>query len=180
MNETDIVVKIYMALLVTERNARLPLLRYDATATIFMLVPLVAHMRNAPLSKVLSTFMSDGVLYFTVVSLCNLVNMIYFGIPKVPNPALNGPLALTFTTMMASRIVLHLRSAAPGIHSQSQNTGPSGSSRHSNIVPKFRNGDVSVVPDVHLQSVGRQMEGGLQVSYAGVIVDVETEINVEK
>ncbi|KAH8922858.1 hypothetical protein BT69DRAFT_1297616 [Atractiella rhizophila] len=142
MNETDIVVKIHMALLVAERNARLPLLLYDATTTIFMLLPSVAHMRNAPLSKVLSTFMSDGVLYFTVMSLCNLVNMIYF--------------------------------------SQSQNTGPSGSSSHSNIVPKFRNGDVSAVPDVHLQSVGRQMEGGLQVSYAGVIVDVETEINVEK
>ncbi|KAH8928801.1 hypothetical protein BT69DRAFT_1293049 [Atractiella rhizophila] len=44
----------------------------------------------------------------------------------------------------------------------------------------FRNGDVSAVPDVHLQSVGRRMEGGLQASYAGVIVDVETEINVEK
>ncbi|KAH8930579.1 hypothetical protein BT69DRAFT_1379769 [Atractiella rhizophila] len=98
--------------------------------------------------------------------------------PTVPNPALNGPLALTFTTMMASRIVLHLRSAASGSHGQ--NTGPSASSGRSNIVPKFRNGDVSAVPDVHLQSVGRRMEGGLQASYAGVIVDVETEINVEK
>ncbi|KAH8930614.1 hypothetical protein BT69DRAFT_1291641 [Atractiella rhizophila] len=134
-------------------------------------LPLVAHMRNAPLSKVLSTFMRDGVLYFTVVSLCNLVNMIYFrpffelanlklSIPTVPNPALKGPLALTFTTMMASHIVLQeviAKTPAP-------------------VVPL----GTAISFQSFGMSVGRRMEGGLQVSYAGVIVDVETEINVEK
>ncbi|KAH8918175.1 hypothetical protein BT69DRAFT_1285927, partial [Atractiella rhizophila] len=51
------------------------------------------------------------------------------------------------------------------------------------IGPKFWNRNKTNVhepPEVHLQSVGRRIEGGLQVSYTGVIVEVETETNVEK
>ncbi|KAH8925587.1 hypothetical protein BT69DRAFT_1318132 [Atractiella rhizophila] len=133
-----------------------PLLLYDTTATIFMLVPLITQSRNAPLTRLLSTFMHDGILYFIIVSICNLVNVVYFSIPAEVNPTLNSPLTLTFTPIMASRIVLHLRSVASNSNS--------------------REGDS------HFQGVGRGMrrEGDLHLSYGGVRVDVETEINVEK
>ncbi|KAH8925585.1 hypothetical protein BT69DRAFT_1101014 [Atractiella rhizophila] len=138
----------------------IPLLLYDTTATIFMLVPLISHWREAPPTRLISIFMRDGIAYFIIVSICNLVNVVYFSFPKEVNPTLNCPLTLTFTTIMASRIVLHLRSVVPGTNSREGGSGSSG-----------RN--------VHLQTVGRRPEG-LHLSYSGVIVKVETETNVDK
>ncbi|KAH8918177.1 hypothetical protein BT69DRAFT_598537 [Atractiella rhizophila] len=149
-----------------------PLLLYDTAATIFMLVPLLTQWRTAPPTHLISTFMRDGILYFIIVSICNLVNVVYFSIPKELNPTFNCPLTLTFTTMMASRIVLHLRAIAPGSNSREGDSSRSGS------FPKFRNANKP--SDLHLHSVGRRREGDLHLSYGGVRVDVETEINVEK
>ncbi|KAH8914365.1 hypothetical protein BT69DRAFT_1290328, partial [Atractiella rhizophila] len=117
----------------------IPLLLYDTTATIFMLVPLLAHWRNTTPTRLLSIFMRDGVLYFIIVFACNLVNAVYFSVPGVLVPALNTPLAISFTTMMATRIVLHIRSAAHGSNSCDDDIGNTGGSYgHNNTVPKFR------------------------------------------
>ncbi|KAH8922485.1 hypothetical protein BT69DRAFT_1282225, partial [Atractiella rhizophila] len=107
---------------------RIPLLLYDTTATIFMLVPLLAHWRNTTLTRLLSIFMRDGILYFIIVFACNLVNAVYFSVPGVLVPALNTPLAISFTTMMASRIVLHIRCAAYGSNSRDDDIGNIGGS----------------------------------------------------
>ncbi|KAH8925586.1 hypothetical protein BT69DRAFT_1348604 [Atractiella rhizophila] len=160
-----------------------PLLLYDTTATIFMLVPLISHWREAPPTRLISIFLRDGIAYFIIVSICNLVNVVYFSIPTEINPTLNCPLTLTFTTIMASRIVLHLRSVAPGSNSREGGSSRSGSSGRINTVPKFRSfnrPDFREPPDAHIHSVGRRIEGGLQVSNAVVMVNVEVETNVEK
>ncbi|KAH8927583.1 hypothetical protein BT69DRAFT_764566 [Atractiella rhizophila] len=92
----------------------LPPLLYDTTATIFALIPLIRHWRISPRPRprLLTIFLRDGMLYFLVASTCNLVNVIYFLMPNVTNKALNAPLTIAFTTMMASRIVLNLRSGS--------------------------------------------------------------------
>ncbi|KAH8922486.1 hypothetical protein BT69DRAFT_237652 [Atractiella rhizophila] len=157
----------------------LPLLLYDTTATIFMLKPVLAHCGTTPPSRLLSIFLRDGVLYFIIVFACNLINLIYFCIPSVLIPGLNSSLAILFTTMMASRIVLHLRSVAnsPG--------GSNASATHgqSNTSPKFRNlfkSDVAELPDAPLRSGVRRIDGGMEAAYADVIVTVEADTNMEK
>ncbi|KAH8918173.1 hypothetical protein BT69DRAFT_1285926 [Atractiella rhizophila] len=161
-----------------------PVLLYDTTATVFMLIPVLTNWRNVPPTRLLTIFMRDGVLYFIIVSACNLVNVIYFSMASTPNPALNGPLAMAFTTMMASRIVLHLRSAAPRLNSREGDINRSDMYGRSNTAPKFRSANKPDVhqppPDSYLQSVGRRTEGELPVSYVDVIVNIETEINDEK
>ncbi|KAH8926180.1 hypothetical protein BT69DRAFT_1029297 [Atractiella rhizophila] len=143
-----------------------PLLLYDATATAFMLMTPIIQGPNPTRSRLLSVFLRDGLLYFVIVSLCNLINVIYFFIPGQPNRTLNGPLTVTFTTMMASRIVLHLRTVAPDPNSQDGGGKRSGDGGGcGNAAPNFR------TPD---------MEGWLRVSYPGVMVNVETLENAEK
>ncbi|KAH8926955.1 hypothetical protein BT69DRAFT_899235 [Atractiella rhizophila] len=162
----------------------IPPLLYDTTATVFMLIPLISHWRKSPRTRLLTIFARDGVIYFFVVFICNLVNVIYFSIPTVVNPVLNGPLTLVFTTMMASRIILHLRSAASDANSR--DGGPSsgsGPGRQNNIIPTVGGHnppDKQDGQEVHLQSLGRRMEGGFPVSYDSVVVDVETVTNLEK
>ncbi|KAH8920048.1 hypothetical protein BT69DRAFT_444843 [Atractiella rhizophila] len=134
-----------------------PLLLYDTTATMFTLVPIITHWNNTPPTRLLSIFIRDGVLYFIIVFICNLVNVIYFSVPRVLISSLNAPLAIAFTTMMASRIVLHLRSAACRLNSGDGGSA-SGSYGGNNTVPKFRSPRKW---DVGEQIGGRQMEDGL-------------------
>ncbi|KAH8928211.1 hypothetical protein BT69DRAFT_1277302 [Atractiella rhizophila] len=116
----------------------IPLLLYDTTATIFMLVPLLAQWHNTTPTRLLSIFMRDGVLYFIVFA-CNLVNAVYFSVPGVLVPALNAPHAVTFTAMMASRIVLHIRCASCGSNSGDNDVGNTGGSYGcNNAVPKVK------------------------------------------
>ncbi|KAH8927641.1 hypothetical protein BT69DRAFT_1330265 [Atractiella rhizophila] len=82
----------------------IPLLLYDTTATIFVIIRLITHWRQTPRTRLISIFVRDGVIYFVIVTACNLINAIYMSIPTELNPNFNAPLALTFTTMMASRI----------------------------------------------------------------------------
>ncbi|KAH8916374.1 hypothetical protein BT69DRAFT_784204 [Atractiella rhizophila] len=160
-----------------------PPLLYDTTATIFVTLPLISHWRKSQRTRLLTIFARDGVLYFFVIFVCNLVNVIYFSIPTVVNPVLNAPLPLIFTTMMASRIVLHLRSIAPVANSREE--GPSshsGSGRRNTITQFGSNNQPSTHGgrEVRLQSLGRRMEGGSPLNYEGVLVSVEQVTNLEK
>ncbi|KAH8920066.1 hypothetical protein BT69DRAFT_443357 [Atractiella rhizophila] len=180
-----------------------PPLLYDTTATVFMLIPLIRHWRTSGRTPLLTLFLRDGILYFLVVFICNFVNVIYFNIPNVTNQALNAPLAVAFTTMMASRIVLNLRSPSANIGS-----GDGGGSSHGGGVGggtgkmftksgnHFKPG-VGGEPEVHLQSLGRQttdlekayhhpafdrlnMSNPAVMGGRGVVVNIETVTNVEK
>ncbi|KAH8923550.1 hypothetical protein BT69DRAFT_1350104 [Atractiella rhizophila] len=162
----------------------IPPLLYDTTATIFALVPLIAHWRKTPRTRLLTIFARDGVLYFCVVFICNLINVIYFSIPTVANPVLNGPLTFTFTTMMASHLVLHLRTADVGANSRDGGTSGHSASRGRNtIVQPFASPnqlDKGAGPEIHLQKLRRRMEGDLQVGYDDLIVNIETVADMEK
>ncbi|KAH8915186.1 hypothetical protein BT69DRAFT_1356911 [Atractiella rhizophila] len=162
----------------------IPPLVYDTTATVFVILPLISHWRNTPRTRLLTIFARDGVLYFVVVSICNLVNAIYFSIPTVANPVLNIPLALAFTPMMASRIVLHLRSADLDANGQDRGT-PHGSSlaRRNNLTPKsgsHNQYDKRGGTELRRQSLGRRLEEVVPVSYGGVVVKIETATALEK
>ncbi|KAH8915188.1 hypothetical protein BT69DRAFT_1325515 [Atractiella rhizophila] len=162
----------------------IPPLLYDTAATIFIIVPLISHWRKTPRTRLLTIFARDGVLYFVVASVCNLVNVIYFSIPTTINPALNAPLSLTFTSIMATRIVLHLRSAGLVANGQDRGTSNGSSSgRRYNMTPKIWGNNQSAErgePEVHLQSLGRRVDGTLPVSYGGVVVKVETMTTLDK
>ncbi|KAH8927248.1 hypothetical protein BT69DRAFT_1347421 [Atractiella rhizophila] len=158
----------------------IPPVVYDTIATILVLVPLIKHWRNTPRTRLLTIFARDGLIYFVVVLISYLVNAIYFSIPSVVNPALNVPLPLAFTPMMASRIVLHLRTTGSDANSQDRRTSSSGSSgRRNNMLPKPGSHNQSREREVQLQSLGRRIESGLPVSYDGM-VHVETGKSLEK
>ncbi|KAH8914366.1 hypothetical protein BT69DRAFT_1358049 [Atractiella rhizophila] len=154
-----------------------PLLFYDTTATIFMLVWLIAQRQNGKLSLLPSVFFRDGVLYFVIVTICNLINVVFFSLPTERNPTLNCPLTLTFTSIMATRIVLHLRYVAKSVDSR----GSSRSFPHrcSDTLPKFRSFTIPEPSDTELQSEERRIEEKLRASYPGVMVDVEIETKME-
>ncbi|KAH8923960.1 hypothetical protein BT69DRAFT_1280987, partial [Atractiella rhizophila] len=136
---------------------KVPLLLYDTTATIFMLVSLIARRQNGQLNLLLSVFIRDGVLYFVIVSICNLINS-----PCRTQPNIELSATLTFTTIMASRIVLHLRFVSKSIDGD----GSSRSSPHgcNDTLPKFRSFNIHEPPDTELQSY-----------YPGVMIDIEVE-----
>ncbi|KAH8915189.1 hypothetical protein BT69DRAFT_1356913 [Atractiella rhizophila] len=161
----------------------IPALFYDTTATILVLIPLISHWRESPRTRLLTIFARDGAIYFIVVFICNLVNAVYFSIPTVLNPALNAPLPLTFTPMMASRIVLQLRSVNPAENSRGAGTtNGSGSGRRTDVIPKLgsHRPDPRGEVEVRLQSWERRIEGDLPVSYAGAVFKVETMTNLQK
>ncbi|KAH8927249.1 hypothetical protein BT69DRAFT_1347422 [Atractiella rhizophila] len=155
----------------------IPPLLYDTTATILMLIPLVRHWRKSPRTRLLTVFARDGILYFFVVFICNLVNVVYFSIPGVVNPVLNSPLALAFTTMMSSRIILHLRTACPEANSLDRRTSSGPDVERRNKDSHFGRHNQQ---ELNLQNLGRRLEGGLSGNYDGVVVHVETVTNLEK
>ncbi|KAH8916493.1 hypothetical protein BT69DRAFT_1355652 [Atractiella rhizophila] len=159
----------------------LPPLLYDTAATIFVFASLISHWRKTPRTRLLTIFAADGAIYFAVVFICNLMNAIYFSIPNVVNPLLNAPLPLIFTTIMASRIVLHLRAVGPAANSRDGgSSGGSGSQRRQNVIPKV-GAQNQPAPrgesEVRLQNLGRRMEGELPVNYE---VKIETAASLEK
>ncbi|KAH8928215.1 hypothetical protein BT69DRAFT_1329750 [Atractiella rhizophila] len=149
----------------------IPPLVYDTIATILVLVPLISHWRKSSLTRLLTIFARDGVIYFVVVFICNLINAVYFSIPNVPNPALNAPLTLIFIPMMTSRLVLHLRSAAaPVANSQASGNGFGRPNTMMPTLPAPNQTDEFREQEVHLQNLAGRMRGSLPVSYDGVAV----------
>ncbi|KAH8916368.1 hypothetical protein BT69DRAFT_1340280 [Atractiella rhizophila] len=154
-----------------------PPLIYDTTVTIFVLIALISHWRKSARTRLLTIFARDGVIYFVVVCICNLVNAVYSSIPNVVNPVLNAPLLLAFVPIMASRIVLHLRSVAPGASSREGRSGSSNSRRRNNLIPGFgshNQPDTGGDTELRVQSLWRKMEAGaLPISFEDVGVKVE-------
>ncbi|KAH8925367.1 hypothetical protein BT69DRAFT_1348772 [Atractiella rhizophila] len=162
----------------------IPPLLYDTTATIFVTLPLISHKRKSQRTRLITIFARDGVLYFFVIFICNLVNVIYFSVPTVINPVLNAPLSLIFTTMTASRIVLHLRKVAAVINSHEEgHSSGSGAGRRNNAISRFGSHNQPATGwgrETRLQNLGRRIEGGLSINYGCVVVNIETKTEVEK
>ncbi|KAH8920065.1 hypothetical protein BT69DRAFT_1352692 [Atractiella rhizophila] len=166
----------------------MPLL-YDTAALVLTLIPLITHWRTSGGTPLLKLFLRDGIVYFAVVFVCNLANVIYFNIPNVTNNALNAPLAVAFTTMMASRIVLNLRQ--PGAATGSANTSSAGAKIPSKVFTRSGNNLRSAEPTVHLHSMGmgrqpsagdleKGMGYGSHQSGDGVMVNVERMMSIDK
>lgn len=60
-------------------------------------------------STVFQTFVRDGILYFAVVFVVNLINTIFYSLPNQALQAVNSPMSLLMTSIMCSHIVLSLR-----------------------------------------------------------------------
>ncbi|CAH7684087.1 hypothetical protein PPACK8108_LOCUS18065 [Phakopsora pachyrhizi] len=60
-------------------------------------------------SGVFQTFVRDGILYFAVVFVVNLINTVFYSLPNQALQAVNSPMSLLMTSVMCSRIVLSLR-----------------------------------------------------------------------
>ncbi|KAG0145141.1 hypothetical protein CROQUDRAFT_659087 [Cronartium quercuum f. sp. fusiforme G11] len=60
-------------------------------------------------SSVFQTFVRDGILYFAVVFVVNLINTIFYSLPNQALQAVNSPMSLLMTSIMCSHIVLSLR-----------------------------------------------------------------------
>ncbi|KAH8920059.1 hypothetical protein BT69DRAFT_1284305 [Atractiella rhizophila] len=164
----------------------MPLL-YDTTALVLMLIPLIEHWRISGGTPLLKIFLRDGIAYFFIVFICNLVNVIYFRIPNVTNHCFNAPLAVAFTTMMASRIVLNVRQmgAATGLANKMVKTPSTAFTRSRD---NLRSGAEPIV-HLHCTDMGQQLTGGdlekgtgygAHQSGDGVMVNVERMMSIDK
>ncbi|KAH8922710.1 hypothetical protein BT69DRAFT_1350656 [Atractiella rhizophila] len=181
---TLIISRGYLSLNLKARGLTVSLLLYDTTVTIFVIIPLISHWRKAPRTRLLTIFARDGLVYFVVVSICNLINAVYFSIPGVVNPALNVPLSVTFTPMMACRIVLHLRSVGSvNLREEGPSSG-SGSRLRNNMNPNFGNHNQPGTHgrgEVRLENLGRQVDGtALPISFEDAVVKGESVTNLGK
>ncbi|KIJ66246.1 hypothetical protein HYDPIDRAFT_86277 [Hydnomerulius pinastri MD-312] len=105
------------------------------------------RIRNGgPSSKLIQTFLREGVFYYILISVANLINGIFYLQPRQVISALNIPLSVMMAPLLACRLILDLRERGAETVSHSEGTGvgafatKSGVSGGSNGPPHTKRG----------------------------------------
>ncbi|KAH8110611.1 hypothetical protein DFH11DRAFT_755414 [Phellopilus nigrolimitatus] len=69
----------------------------------------IRRMCGATTSPLIQTFLREGVFYFVLISIANLINGIFYLQPKAVMSAINIPLSIMFSDVLACRMILDLR-----------------------------------------------------------------------
>lgn len=82
------------------------------------------RVRNSgPSSKLIQTFLREGVFYYILISIANLINGIFYLQPRQAISALNIPLSVMMAPLLACRLILDLRERGAETVSHSEGTG---------------------------------------------------------
>ncbi|KLO07103.1 hypothetical protein SCHPADRAFT_665082 [Schizopora paradoxa] len=88
-------------------------LAFDASVTTMTLVRAIMYRRGklgGSGDRLVVTFLREGVFYFILISIANLINGVFYLQPKSDMSALNIPLTIMFSDVLACRMILDLRS----------------------------------------------------------------------
>ncbi|PFH52225.1 hypothetical protein AMATHDRAFT_57149 [Amanita thiersii Skay4041] len=101
-----------------------PLL-FDTLVT-FMTVFKAFNIRRrsgGPNSRLIQTFLREGVFYYILISIANLVNGVFYLQPRQVISAINIPLSVMMGPVLACRLILDLRERGSETVSHSEGTG---------------------------------------------------------
>ncbi|KAJ3511005.1 hypothetical protein NMY22_g15794 [Coprinellus aureogranulatus] len=101
-----------------------PLL-FDTVVT-FMTVWKAFHIRRrngGPNSRLIQTFLREGVFYYILISIANLINGIFYLQPRQVISAINIPLSVMLGPVLACRLILDLRERGSKTVAHSDSTG---------------------------------------------------------
>ncbi|EJC98741.1 uncharacterized protein FOMMEDRAFT_96211, partial [Fomitiporia mediterranea MF3/22] len=86
-------------------------LAFDASVTAMTLWKAfrLRRMYGATNSPLIQTFLREGIFYFVLISIANLVNGIFYLQPKADMSAINIPLSIMLADVLACRMILDLR-----------------------------------------------------------------------
>ncbi|KAK2461409.1 hypothetical protein APHAL10511_005872 [Amanita phalloides] len=101
-----------------------PLL-FDTLVT-FMTVFKAFHIRRrngGPNSRLIQTFLREGVFYYILISIANLINGVFYLQPRQVISAINIPLSVMMGPVLACRLILDLRERGSETVSHSEGTG---------------------------------------------------------
>ncbi|KAL4070663.1 hypothetical protein J3A83DRAFT_4358782 [Scleroderma citrinum] len=82
------------------------------------------HIRSSgPSSKIIQTFLREGVFYYILISIANLINGIFYLQPRQIISALNIPLSVMMASLLACRLILDFTERGAETVSHSEGVG---------------------------------------------------------
>ncbi|KAH9950928.1 hypothetical protein B0H21DRAFT_408752 [Amylocystis lapponica] len=99
-------------------------LGYDTMVTVMTVTKAIAIRRRSggPSSRLIQTFLREGIFYYMLISVANLVNGIFYLQPHAVMSAICIPLSVMLSPVLACRLVLDLRERGSETESQSAGT----------------------------------------------------------
>ncbi|KAF7303188.1 hypothetical protein MKEN_01282500 [Mycena kentingensis (nom. inval.)] len=100
-------------------------LAFDTIVTFMTVVKAISIRRRngSPNSKLIQTFIREGVFYYLLISMANLVNGIFYLQPRQAIAAINIPLSVMLAPVLACRLILDLRERGSETTHHSEGTG---------------------------------------------------------
>ncbi|KAF7302753.1 hypothetical protein HMN09_00910300 [Mycena chlorophos] len=100
-------------------------LAFDTIVTAMTVVKAINIRRRngSPNSRLIQTFLREGVFYYILISIANLINGIFYLQPRQVISALNIPLSVVLSPVIATRLILDLRERGSETVSHSEGTG---------------------------------------------------------
>ncbi|KAH8835521.1 hypothetical protein DL96DRAFT_1574545 [Flagelloscypha sp. PMI_526] len=143
----------------------------------------IRRRSGGPNSKLIQTFLKEGVFYYLLISVSNLINGIFYLQPRQVLSAINIPLSVMMAPLLACRLILDLRQRGSETVTHSEGTGmaafsaksgsntgspftPPMSRKHKMASSRYRNGPDSTLnssKDVALESLGTNHELDLEM-----------------
>ncbi|OAX32857.1 hypothetical protein K503DRAFT_701389 [Rhizopogon vinicolor AM-OR11-026] len=85
----------------------------------------IRRRNGGPSSKLIQTFLREGVFYYILISIANLINGIFYLQPRQVISAINIPLSVMMAPVLACRLILDLRERGAETDNHSEGTGVS-------------------------------------------------------
>lgn len=93
----------------------------------------VRRRNGGPSSRLIQTFLREGVFYYLLISIANLINGIFYLQPRQAMSAINIPLSVMLSPVLACRLILDLRER--GSETVAYSDGPPFNSHGSRGLP---------------------------------------------
>ncbi|KAK7465432.1 hypothetical protein VKT23_005410 [Stygiomarasmius scandens] len=84
----------------------------------------IRRWNGGPSSPLIQTFLREGVFYYILISIANLINGIFYLQPRQEISAINIPLSVMLAPVLACRLILDLRERGSETVTFSEGTGP--------------------------------------------------------
>ncbi|KAF8899020.1 hypothetical protein BD779DRAFT_53747 [Infundibulicybe gibba] len=83
----------------------------------------IRRRNGGPNSRLIQTFLREGVFYYILISIANLINGVFYLQPRQVISAINIPLSVMMGPVLACRLILDLRERGSETVSHSEGTG---------------------------------------------------------
>lgn len=83
----------------------------------------IRRKNGSPNSRLIQTFLREGIFYYILISIANLINGVFYLQPRQVISAINIPLSVMMGPVLACRLILDLRERGSETVSHSEGTG---------------------------------------------------------